>query len=198
MLRFTLAGVVRAGALSADGGVQVTITPCRDGSPARWLTDQRRDWWDLVTRGPSGYERYARLRFIPDPTYDGQREMDTNLANDGQPEIAQLGIAVSALARFTTTADVCYFLIWEDYENLDHFRAATVSIPERPCYLFRGTAEDVSTLKDARDDSGELPITCVCVAGRSCVVHRQRRRPPLRHHLRRRVRYLRSSSHRTN
>ncbi|ORI20029.1 hypothetical protein BJD99_00465 [Rhodococcus sp. 1163] len=136
----------------------MTITPCRDGSPAQWLIDQRRDWWDLVTRGPSGYKRYARLRFIPDPTYDGQREMDTDFANDGPSEIAQLGIAVSTLVRFTTTPHECYFLIWEGYENLDHFKSATVSIPERPCYLFRGTAEDVSRWKDARDDSGELPI----------------------------------------
>jgi hypothetical protein len=52
----------------------VALTSCTDLSAADWLTSSQLSWWQLVTLGPAGFTTYARLRFIPDPTYAGQAE----------------------------------------------------------------------------------------------------------------------------
>jgi hypothetical protein len=38
-----------------------------------------RPWQQLVGFGPAGFPAYARLRFLPDPTYEGQSENDVEI-----------------------------------------------------------------------------------------------------------------------
>ncbi|MFW0783151.1 hypothetical protein AAFP35_01400 [Gordonia sp. CPCC 206044] len=98
----------------------MTVERCRDTSAASWLLSQQREWYDLTARGPLGYERYARLRFIPDPAFDGQRESHAEVPDEiaaGPSELWQLAVAVSHLARHTTTPDDCYFLIWDGWPS---------------------------------------------------------------------------------
>ena len=52
----------------------MSLRSCSDPSAAAWITSSKRPWHQLVTFGPSGFDAYARLRFLPDPRYDGQPE----------------------------------------------------------------------------------------------------------------------------
>ena len=47
-----------------------------DVSPADWISGSQINWAQLVTFGPSGFAVYARLRFLRDPAYAGERASD--------------------------------------------------------------------------------------------------------------------------
>jgi hypothetical protein len=85
-------------------------------------------WERLVTLGPSGFPGYARLRFIPDPAYEGQSENDVDIDEDAPSESEQLHAALEILARHTRTPDDCYFCLWDgwgsDIEGGDGARIA--------------------------------------------------------------------------
>jgi hypothetical protein len=140
----------------------MTVRPCSDASPARWLLDSDRDWSDLAVRGPLGFDAYARLRFIPDPAYPGQREGDAVVSDDRllRSEIEQLAIAVSRLAAHTTTPDECYFAIWEGWGGLELVGPVQVPFVNREAVLFCGAASDLASWVDSRDSTGpnNLPI----------------------------------------
>ncbi|MFV9429970.1 hypothetical protein ACNJ7K_15725 [Rhodococcus aetherivorans] len=51
---------------------------CNDASAADWLVEQRLPWYRLAGRGPVGYPSYARVRFIPDPSFPGQKTSDVD------------------------------------------------------------------------------------------------------------------------
>lgn len=132
----------------------MTVSACVDSSPAAWLLDQDREWYDLTARGPLGFASYARLRFIPDPAFLGQRESDAAIPDLGRPgpsEMWQIGVAMTYLTGHTTTPDECYYLIWEgwpDVETLcEQIGAARIDIDDeagrsvRGYYLFRGDTD---------------------------------------------------------
>ena len=132
----------------------MTVTACADSAPAAWLLEQDREWYDLTARGPLGFARYARLRFIPDPAFLGQRESDAYIPDLGEPdpsEIWQIGVAMTHLTRHTTTPGECYYLIWDgwpDVETLcERIGAARINLTDeawghvRGYYLFRGDAD---------------------------------------------------------
>nr|WP_237686511.1 RCC1 domain-containing protein [Arthrobacter jiangjiafuii] len=54
------------------------FVPCSDLAPAKWIATSDEHWWNLVTLGPPGLPAHARLRFIPDPAYEGQSENDAD------------------------------------------------------------------------------------------------------------------------
>ncbi len=61
----------------------------------------------LVSSGPPGFPAYPRLRFLPDPTYEGQSENNADLA--GAPCAAEQWRALfNLLAAHTRTPDDCY------------------------------------------------------------------------------------------
>jgi hypothetical protein len=93
----------------------VTLTGCSDLSAAGWITGSDLSWWQLVTLGPSGFAAYARLRFLPDPTYEGQSENDVSIGDDAPLESAQLGTVLEVLRRHTRTPDDCYFCVWDGW-----------------------------------------------------------------------------------
>ncbi len=111
-------------------------------------------------RGPLGYEAYARLRFIPDPSYPGQRASDADVIDELLPEIEQLAIAVSHLANYTTTPDNCYFAIWEGWGGIELVGPVKVPFISREAVLFNGAASDLLGWVDSRDNSSadNLPI----------------------------------------
>lgn len=130
----------------------MTLDPCADSEPAEWLRTQNREWYDLTARGPLGYERYARLRFIPDPSYVGQREMDADIPDEvarGPSETWQIAVAVSRLVKHTGTPDQCYYLFWEGWPDTDYQDAGRMELRDsqfeaspviRGYYLFSGDA----------------------------------------------------------
>jgi hypothetical protein len=98
----------------------VTLTRCSDLSPADWLTTSDQPWEQLVTVGPAGFAAYARLRFLPDPAYEGQSENDVGLAEDTPSETAQLSVVLDVLSGFTRTPDDCYFCLWDGWGDHVH------------------------------------------------------------------------------
>ena len=138
----------------------MTVRPSSDPTAADWLVHADRDWWDLATRGPLGYESYARLRFIPDPTHADQREGEADIPYDERSETDQLAMVVATLAKHTTTPADCYFCVWEGWGGLEVHGAARIHLPEREAFLFRGAALDLLRWEQALDppDREGLPI----------------------------------------
>jgi hypothetical protein len=95
----------------------VALTPCADLSAADWLIDSDQPWEQLVCFGPSGFSAYARLRFLPDPAYQGQSENDISLGADAPTETEQLRIVLETLARHTRTPNECYFCLWDGWSS---------------------------------------------------------------------------------
>jgi hypothetical protein len=74
-----------------------------------------RPWQQLVGFGPEGFPAYARLRFLPDPAYEGQAENDVDVDEDAPTETAQLCAALETLTRHTRTPEDCYFCLWDGW-----------------------------------------------------------------------------------
>jgi hypothetical protein len=91
----------------------MTLTWCADLSPADWITTSELPWDRLVTFGPDGFPAYARLRFIPDPTHDGQSENDAERDEDAPSDGEQLRMLLEGLRPHTGTPDELYFCLWE-------------------------------------------------------------------------------------
>lgn len=96
----------------------MALALCTDGSPADWLTRQTQPWDELVVLGPTGFEAYARLRYIPDPAYPGQHEADA-VVDDDRSDDESLAIVFEVLRAHTTTPEDCYFCLWDGYGELD-------------------------------------------------------------------------------
>ena len=138
----------------------MTVRASSDPSAADWLVHAERDWWDLAVRGPLGYPSYARLRFIPDPTYPGQREGEADAPYDERSETEQLATVVATLSKHTTKPEDCYFCVWEGWGGLEVHGVARIARPEREAFLFRGPALDLQQWEQALDPPGPegLPI----------------------------------------
>jgi hypothetical protein len=72
-------------------------------------------WQQLVGFGPAGFPAYARLRFLPDPVYEGQSENDVDVDEDALTETAQLCAVLEALTGHTRTPDDCYFCLCDGW-----------------------------------------------------------------------------------
>lgn len=93
----------------------MSLTPCSDLSAVGWLTTRDSSSHQLIDFGPAGFAAYARLRFLPDPAYDGQSENDVDGDDDAPSETAQLSAVLETLARHTGTPDECYFCLWDGW-----------------------------------------------------------------------------------
>jgi hypothetical protein len=95
--------------------------------------------------GPSGFDAYARLRFLPDPLYNGQPEI--TLDNPNAPSEHQLLQAtLEVLAKHTTTADEVYFCLWAGWGS-DAFppsvlNGARVAVSNRDYFMLLGNLSD--------------------------------------------------------
>ena len=131
----------------------MTLKPLVDVSVAQWLTTSTLPWQRLVTFGPSGFEAYARLRFLPDPAFKGQRE-----GEEGVPSLAwdeQLSMVVASLAPHTRTPELCYFCVWEGWgARAAGWTGPMVVLPNRSYLLFRGAVEDVDDWRAAAEAVG--------------------------------------------
>lgn len=125
----------------------MTLRICSDLTAADWLVTSELDWWRLVTVGPDGYDAQARLRFIPDPEWEGQSENDVVIEEHVPPEHEVMAAAARLLARHTSTPDDCYFGWWEGWPaDLDGPR---FELPHRRYHLLQGSVADLATWADA-------------------------------------------------
>lgn len=93
---------------------------CSDVAVADWLTDARTDPWQLIGFGPAAFSAYARLRFIPDPKFPGQRENDVDDDDIPESEAALVRAVLDVLAHHTSTPDDCFFCLWEGWGSTIH------------------------------------------------------------------------------
>ena len=125
----------------------MALAPCSDLSAADWIATSELVWSDLVVFGPSGFAAYSRLRFIPDPAFEGQRENDVALDWDAIPDVAdQWRALLELLAAHTSTPQECYFCLWDGWPDPPHSLLQVPKlkiprsdgIPMRAYFLFRG------------------------------------------------------------
>ncbi len=133
-----------------------------DTAPAAWLVSSQTPPDQLITFGPIGYEAYARLRYIPDPTSPGQFEGDADISADHLLEASQARLALNVLADFTETPDECFFCIWEGIAwhvlSAIERQGPLVTVPHRRYILFTVRLSDYIEAGEARfDDSGLAP-----------------------------------------
>lgn len=122
------------------------FVPCSDPAPATWIATSNEHWWNMVTLGPPGFPAYARMRFIPDPAYEGQSENDAVRQNDALSDTDQLRIAVGTLLQHTGSPTEGYLLLWDGWGD-DSFpesvlRTPRVVVPSREYYLCRVSLPD--------------------------------------------------------
>jgi hypothetical protein len=122
----------------------MALRSCPDASAAAWLTSSELPWHQLVTFGPSGFNAYARLRFLPDPRQDGQPEIV--LDESAPAEYDPLRATLEVLRQHTGAPGDVYFCVWDGWGPrgvpaavLDSPR---VNVPNRSYFLLRGTLSD--------------------------------------------------------
>lgn len=120
---------------------------CQHLAPADWIVRSQTPWPQLATYGPACFEAYARLRFVPDPEFSGQRESDVMVPPHHPSEIELTRRALRYLATFTNTASECYFCVWDGYGGAAADPAIRcgplMAIPERRYALFTGSLDDL-------------------------------------------------------
>jgi hypothetical protein len=140
--------------------VPMRLEWCPETTAANWLVESRTPSTQLIFFGPAGYDAYARLRFIPDPTRPGQAEADVQLPHDHPSDISQARTALHQLARFTSTPEECYFCLWEGYSDVklppEVARGPLVDLPHRRYALLRGSLGDIDGWEE--DLGGGQPI----------------------------------------
>ncbi|WP_238695359.1 hypothetical protein [Ornithinimicrobium flavum] len=104
----------------------MTLRPVRDPGPAQWLTEREQPWPRLALFGPPPFEAYARLLFIPDPTFFGQDESDHD-GGDRPGELEQLRAVVEVLGRHTSTPEVAWHCLWDGWGDLHHGATVVMS-----------------------------------------------------------------------
>lgn len=119
----------------------MTFSPCADLTEAKWISSLDRPWETIATIGPPGYPAYGRLRFIHDPVFEGQSEMDVDIPDDHLQDDEQLRIAVENLLSHTSTPDDGYFLTWVGWDRGSFprslWRQPQVLIPNREYLMCR-------------------------------------------------------------
>lgn len=124
----------------------MTLTHCADVSAADWLVRSDTPPDQLITFGPSGYQAYARLRYLPDPAYPGQSEADVELPNDHPSSLSIAKDALRILAGCTDTPEQCYFCIWDGIAGSlltpTVLQGPLVSVPHRRYALYGGAVTD--------------------------------------------------------
>jgi hypothetical protein len=138
----------------------VTLTPCSDRSAAAWITTSDRPWSQLVGFGPERFATYARVRFLPDPAFEGQAESDA-MPHGDLSETTQLGLVVTLLSDHTRTADDAYFAWWDGWgTDVAGFSPARLEgsichLPNRSYFLIRGSLIDFDRWSGRPDNIGE-------------------------------------------
>ena len=133
-----------------------------DVASAAWVVSSPTPPDQLIRFGPVGYEAYARLRYIPDPTQPGQLETDARVPADHPLWASQARRALDTLEDFTGTPHECFFCVWEgtagDVLSPIERQGPLVVVPHRRYVLFTGPLRSYIEARDRRfDDSGPVP-----------------------------------------
>lgn len=131
----------------------MTLTRCMEHSAADWIIDSGLPWQQLVGFGPPRFQAYARLRFLPDPAYVGQSEIEaTQTAGARLSETEQLQVVLKVLRAHSRTPDDLYFCFWEGSWGAT-FTGPMVEVPNRSYFLFRGNVSELGEWSSSEDPS---------------------------------------------
>jgi hypothetical protein len=144
----------------------VALTACSDVSPADWIVASALPWQRLVGFGPSGFASYARLRYLPDPAYEGQSENEADAGDDWR-DSDQLATLLQVLASHTTTPGDCYVCVWEGYGDNGETPAGRGEL-----YIDRDNNSSARTRQPARPGLAPAPPLQVPQAPQVVVPHR--------------------------
>ncbi len=95
----------------------MTLRPLADLSSADWLLSDPGKPTDLITRGPAGFESYARILHTPLHHEDHDRR-------EGCLDEDQLVVLKQVLAPRTAPAQDCINALWDGYGAIDGGEAA--------------------------------------------------------------------------
>ena len=140
----------------------MVVVHTADTAAAAWLVNSQTPPDQLITFGPVGFEAYARLRYIPDPTGPGQLETDADIPADHPLWASQARRALNVLADFTETPDKCFFCIWEgiagDVLSPTELQGPLITVPHRRYVLFAGHVRDYIEADDGPFDGESGPV----------------------------------------
>ena len=95
----------------------MTLRPLADVSPGNWLVDAADLSYTVITRGPAGFESYARiLHTSPNPQDHDRRE--------GCLDEDQLAALREVLAAHTAPGQDCFNALWDGFGAIDGGEAA--------------------------------------------------------------------------
>ena len=128
----------------------MAITWARSTSEGQWLGASGAPWWQAVGYGPTGFEAYARVRYIPDPVRPGMAEADVELPEDHPRDLDQGRAALAVLAAFTSTPQDCWFAVWEGCSSSLELPAGlpALELPHRRYGLLRGALTDLASWEE--------------------------------------------------
>lgn len=123
----------------------MAITWTSERAGADWLTSSA-PWWQVVGFGPPAFDAYARLRYVDDPAFPGQREDEADRPDDLAPDLERARTALGVLAAFTSTPDDCWFAVWEGCSGSLRLPAGLplLALPHRRYGLLRGALTDLA------------------------------------------------------
>jgi hypothetical protein len=134
------------------------IRTASSAEPAAWISQLT--FQEATTFGPPGFEAYARLRFIPDPTRDAQSENEVKVSEDHPSDLDQARRALQILAGHTSTPDHCYLCIWDGfhYDRLVEGSrpCVVVDLPHRRYLLLEGPLIGLRTWEAGLGHGGPL------------------------------------------
>ena len=137
----------------------MALTWTSDTAGADWLGATGAPWWQVVELGPPVFEAYARVRFIPDPVFPGQREADVDLPEDHPRDLDRGLSALALLGSFTSTPDDCWFAVWDGWNvNLEIPAGLPLfALPHRAYGLLRGALSDLTGWEETLHTSLNAP-----------------------------------------
>lgn len=130
-----------------------------DYAPAHWLRFESAssvdgfdwiNWARHIRNGPPGYQAYARIRFIPDPTYADESLVPMNLQTKELSELQEIKLAVHALLPLTATPRIGFLALWNGWGQAYAAPLAAIKpfdLPEREFYVFSLSLEDFTSGK---------------------------------------------------
>ena len=123
---------------------RMSLSVCTDISASDWLVGQDMPWYQLSAKGPVGFPAYARLRFLPDTPFEGQKTTNLGFAESWyETNTEQFPVVLEILSRYTATPDDCYFCLWDGWGcEVTGDDVPMVKIPNREYWLFRGALTD--------------------------------------------------------
>lgn len=124
----------------------MAITWTSETAGADWLGATGAPWWQVVGFGPPVFQAYARLRYVPDPAFPGQREAEVDRADDLPPDLQQALSALDVLHRYTRTPGDCWFAVWEGCSASLELPVGLplFTLPHRAYGLLRGALPDLA------------------------------------------------------